>query len=163
MQGVPVDCWDNRFRTSEKRGTDLYAAGPKGERGSDTPAIGDATGSDHRYANGVHHLRDESHRANQSCAIAVGKGATMSARLEALGDDGVRTFRLQLSRLGNRGRRADHDDATLLNASHRVSGWQTKMKAHHRQYHVKQQLKSLLVKTRKWILGSGTVPRLNSS
>ena len=71
MQGVPVDCWDNRFRTSEKRGTDLYAARPKGERGSDTPAIGDATGSDHRYANGVHHLRDQSHRADQPCAIAL--------------------------------------------------------------------------------------------
>jgi hypothetical protein len=105
MQGVSVDCRHIRFRTSKKCGTDLYTARPQGERGSDTPTVRDAAGSDYGYTNGVHHLRDESHRADQPCAIALSKGSTMSARLEALSDDGVCTSRFQLSRLVNGRRR----------------------------------------------------------
>ena len=97
-----VDFWDRCFWTSKKRGTHLYAARSQGESGGDASAIRDATGSDHRDANSVHHLRDKSHRTDQPCAIALGKGSAMSARLEALGDDGVGTRRLQFSRLGNR-------------------------------------------------------------
>src|SRR5439155_22509290 len=85
------------------------------------------------------------------CAIALGKGSAMSARLEALGDDGVCTCRLQFSRLSNRRCRAEHHGSTLLDAIHRVSGWQTKMKAYHRRSQVKHHLKPLLVKTRKRI------------
>ena len=62
MQSASVDFWDRCFWTSKKRGTHLYAARSQGERGSDASAIRDATGSDHRDANGVHHLRDKSHR-----------------------------------------------------------------------------------------------------
>src|ERR1700722_3853808 len=75
----------------------------------------------------------------------------MSAGLEALGNDGVCTLRFQFSRLGNRRRRTEHDGSRLLDALHRISGRQTKMKAHHQRSQLKHHLKSLLVKTRKRI------------
>ena len=106
MEAVAVDRRDHRFWTSEKRGADLNAARPQSECGGDTAAISDATGSDHGHAHGIHHLRDESHRADQSCAIALGKGSAMTACLEALGDDGAYTFGLKYSRLANCRRRA---------------------------------------------------------
>ena len=39
MQGIAVDCRDHRFRTTQKCGADLYAAGPQSKRCSDTAAI----------------------------------------------------------------------------------------------------------------------------
>ena len=41
-----------------------------GRSGGDASAIRDATGSDHRDANGVHHLRDKSHRQERRPALA---------------------------------------------------------------------------------------------
>lgn len=70
MQSASVDFWDRCFWTSKKRGTHLYAARSQGESGGDASAIRDATGSDHRDANGVHHLRDKSHRQERRPALA---------------------------------------------------------------------------------------------
>jgi hypothetical protein len=153
MQGIAVDRRSVRFRARQKRRADLYTARPESEGGGDTAAIGDAAGCDHRDANGVHHLRDESHRADQPCPIALGKGSPVTARLEALRDDDVCTPTLEGLRLGNRRCRTQDNGSRLLYPLQQVGRRQTEMETDDPRFQFKQQLHLLFIKVRKRIAG----------
>jgi hypothetical protein len=83
MQGLAIGIRDRCFWTPKKCSANLNAARTKRERGSYTATVRDATSRDHGNAYGVHHLRNESHRADQPGATARGKSSTMAARLDS--------------------------------------------------------------------------------
>src|SRR5262249_14133199 len=81
----------------------------------------------------------------QPGALAWRKGRTMPAGFETLGDDGIHALRLQGSRFGDRGGRAQNKASGLLDARHDLGRRHAEHEADHLWTQVEYQLKPLLI------------------